>query len=132
VVGSGDEHDSRRFREVMDGIRVRCGRGRPRTRPGEVTGDSAYDTRGGRAYLGRRGIKANIPVNIRNRRRPRLGRPYRLDLEAYKRMKSSVERFFAWLTNGFIRLAIRWEMLASTFTAFIQLACITIYLRIFK
>jgi transposase len=69
-----------------------------------------------------------IPVNIRNRRRPRLGRPYRLDLETYKRMKSSVERFFAWLTNGFRRLAIRWERLASTFTAFIQLACIIIYL----
>jgi hypothetical protein len=25
--------------------------GRPRTRPGEVTGDSAYDTRDVRAYL---------------------------------------------------------------------------------
>jgi hypothetical protein len=94
-------------REVMDGIRVRCGRGRPRTRPGEVSGDSAYDTRGGRAYLRRRGIKAIIPVNIRNRRRPRHGRFYRLDLETYKRMRSSVERFFARLTNGFRRLAIR-------------------------
>jgi hypothetical protein len=60
TIGPGDEHDSRRFREVMDGIRVRCGRGRPRTRPGEVSGDSAYDTRGGRAYLRRRGIKVNI------------------------------------------------------------------------
>jgi transposase len=45
-------------------------------------------------------------------------------------MKSSVERFFAWLTNGFRRLAIRWERLASTFTGFIQLACIIIYLRV--
>jgi hypothetical protein len=41
-------------REVMDGIRVRCGRGRPRTRPGEVSGDSAYDTRETRTYLRRR------------------------------------------------------------------------------
>jgi transposase len=47
-------------------------------------------------------------------------------------MKSSVERFFAWLTNGFRRLAIRWERLASTFTAFIQLPCILIYLRVFR
>jgi transposase len=47
-------------------------------------------------------------------------------------MKSSVERFFAWLTNGFRRLAIRWEKLASTFTAFIQLACIIMYLRDFR
>jgi hypothetical protein len=82
-------------------------RGRTRTRPGEVSGDSAYDTREIRAYLRRRCIKANIPVNIRNRRRPRLGRPYRLDLEAYKRMKSSVERFFAWLTNGFRRTRLQ-------------------------
>jgi hypothetical protein len=54
-------------------------RGRPRTRPGEVAGDSAYDTRDLRAYLRRRGIKANMPVNVRNGRRPRHGRPYRLD-----------------------------------------------------
>jgi transposase len=132
VAGPGDEHDSKRFREVMEGIRVRCGGGRPRTRPGEVAGDSAYDTRDVRAYLRRRGIRANIPVNRRNRRRQRRGRPYRLDPEAYKRMKSSVERFFAWLTNGFRRLAIRWERLASTLTGFIQPACIIIYLRIFR
>jgi transposase len=116
----------------MEGIRVRYGGGRPRTRPGEVAGDSAYDTRDVRAYLRRRGIKANIPVNIRNRRRPRHGRPYRLDPEAYKQVRSSVERFFAWLTNGFRRPAIRWEKLASTFTGLIQLACIIIYLRIFR
>jgi transposase len=47
-------------------------------------------------------------------------------------MKSGVERFFAWLTNGFRRLAIRWERLTSTFTGFIQLACIIIYLRVFR
>jgi hypothetical protein len=107
-------------------------RGRPRTRPGEVIRGSAYDTRDTRAYLRRRGIRASIPVNIRNRRRPRHGRPYRLDLEKYKQMRSSVERLSAWLTSGFRRLAIRWEKLASTFTAFIQLACIIICLRIFR
>jgi hypothetical protein len=95
VVGPGDEHDSRRFREVTDGIRVKYGRGRPRTRPGEVAGDSAYDTRDTRAYLRRRGMKASILVNIRDRRRPRHGRPYRLNLETYKRVRSSVERFSA-------------------------------------
>jgi transposase len=124
VVGPRDEHDSKRFKEVMDCIRVRCGSGRPRTRPGEVTGDSAYDTRDGRAYLSRRGIKANIPVNIRNRR----GRPYRFDLEAYKRMKSSVERFFGWL-KSFRRIIIRYERLAITYRAFINIACIIIHLR---
>jgi hypothetical protein len=76
--------------------------------------------------------KGSIPVNIRNRRRPRHGRPYRLDLEAYKRLRSSVERFFTWLTNWFRRPAIRWEKPASTLTGLIQLACIMIYLRVFR
>jgi hypothetical protein len=111
----------------MDGIRVKYGRGRSGTRPGEAAGGSAHDTR---AYLRRRGIKASIPVNIRNRRRH--GRPYRFDLEAYKRMRSSVERFFTWLTKGFRRLAIRWGRPASTFTGFIQPACIIIYLKGFQ
>jgi len=56
----------------------------------------------------------NIPVNPRNRQKPKRGRPYRLNTEAYKRMRSSVERFFAWLTGGFRRLALRWERLANT------------------
>jgi len=55
-----------------------------------------------------------------------------VDSTTLSSIKSSMERFFAWLTNGFRRLAIRWERLASTFTAFIQLACIIIYLRVFR
>jgi len=34
VVGPGDEHDSRRFFDVVDGIRVGYGVGRPVCRPG--------------------------------------------------------------------------------------------------
>jgi transposase len=61
-----------------------------------------------------------------------MGKPYRLNPEAYKRIRSDVERFFAWLTSGFRRLAIRWERLASTLTGLIQLACVIIYLRVFR
>jgi transposase len=69
---------------------------------------------------------------IRNKRRPRILGTYRLDVKAYKRMRSNIERFFAWQTNGFRRLAIRWKRLASTFTALIQLACVIIYLTFFR
>ncbi|MEM2498443.1 MAG: transposase, partial [Candidatus Nezhaarchaeales archaeon] len=82
----------------------------------------AYDTEDVRTYLKRRGIKANIPVNPRNRRKPRHGRPYRLDREAYKHMRSSVKRLSAWLRGGFRRLVLRWERLTSTFLGFIQIA----------
>lgn len=131
AVGSGDEHESRRFREVMDGVRAKHGVGRPRSRPVEVHADSAYNTREIRGCLRRRGIRANIPVNQRNRRKPKRGRPYRLNKEAYKRVRSSVERFFAWL-KSFRRITIRYERLKTTFTALIQIACILIHLRVLQ
>lgn len=51
------------------------GPGRPRTRPDRVLADNAYSSKGNRAYLVRRGIRATIPVKAdqaANRRR--LGR----------------------------------------------------------
>jgi hypothetical protein len=54
--------------EKYGGNKSQVWQGKPRTRPGEVAGGSAYDTR---AYLRRMGIKASIPVNVRNRCRPR-------------------------------------------------------------
>jgi len=61
-----------------------------------------------------------------------IGRPYRLKKEAYKRMRSAAERFFAWLTGGFRRPALRWERLTSTFLGFIQLASVIIYWRVLR
>jgi len=55
VIGPGDEHDSKRFNEVIDSIRVKHGIGRPRTRPKEIHADSACDTKEIRSYLKRRG-----------------------------------------------------------------------------
>jgi transposase len=131
TVGPGDERGSRRFIDVMEGIRVKRGVGRPRGRPGEVHADSAYDTREIRTHPRRRGIKANIPVNRRSRRRPRRGRPYRLGKETYKRMRSSVERLFSWL-KSFRRITIRHERLRTTFIALIQIACILIHLKVLQ
>lgn len=79
---------------------MKHGKGRPRTRPEEATGDTTYDTEDVRTYLKRRGIKVNTHLNPRNKHKLKLGRPYRLDREAYKHMRSSVERFSAWLRGG--------------------------------
>ncbi len=112
-------------------MKVKHGRGRSRSRPKEVTVDSAYDAKEIRDYLKRRGVKANIDVDPRNRRKPKHGRPYRLDKKSYKSMRSAVERFFAWI-KAFRRLSIRYERLASKFLVFIQIACIIIYLRVLQ
>jgi len=67
-------------------------------------------------------IEANIPVNPRNCRRPK---PYNVEL--YRRVRSAVERFFGWI-KAFRRIVIRYERLAITYKAFINIACIIIHL----
>ena len=120
-----------RLTEVVDGIKVKHSIGRPVRRPRELYADSAYDSNRVRAYLRDRDIKANIPLNPRSRRKPRRGRPYRFDEEGYKHLRSAVERFFAWL-KSLKRITIRYERLVSTFLAFIQVACILIYMRVLQ
>ena len=85
TVGLGNEHDSRRLQELVDGLS-----GRPR----KLYADAAYDTEPIRSYLSSIGIGPNIPLNPRNGRKPR---PYNVGL--YKRMRSAVERFFGWLKS---------------------------------
>jgi transposase len=92
-------------------------------RPRELYADAAYDTESIRRGLESMGIEPNIPVNPRNGRRPR---PYNLEL--YRRMRSAVERFFGWI-KSFRRIVIRYERLAVTYGAFINIACIMIHLR---
>jgi IS5 family transposase len=54
AIGPGNEHDSRRLQELVDGLS-----GRPR----ELYADAAYDTESIRSYLSSMGIEPNIPVN---------------------------------------------------------------------
>ena len=68
-------------------------------------------------------VEANIPVDPRNGRKPK---QYKFKL--YKRMRSAVERFYGWL-KSFRRVTIRYERLAITYKAFINMACIIIHLR---
>ena len=114
VIGPGDEHDSRRLPELVEGLEHK---------PKEVYADAAYDTEEIRRRLSSIGIEPNIPVNPR---RGRKDRPY--NVEVYKRMRSAVERFFGWL-KSFRRIVIRYDRLVEMYKAFVILACIMILLR---
>ena len=105
----------------MESIRVKTN-GRPRTRPLERLADSAYDTVVIRKYLRLRAIKSNIPINIRNRKYPKRGRPTRLEYELYRK-RGTIERFFAWLKMGFRKIASRYERLNVVFKGLIDIAC---------
>jgi transposase len=126
VLSPGNEHDSRRFVEVLAEIRIGKGIGRPISRPFEVLADAAYDNNEIRLYLRRRGIKSNIPCNKRNLKTSRRGRPTRFDQQSYRK-RGSIERFFGWLKSGFRRLATRYERLNTCFMGLIYLACFLIY-----
>ena len=128
VTGPGNEHDSKRFVEVLGMVRIGIERGRPRSRPEEVDADSAYDNKKLRGYLNQRGIKANIPSNDRNRKNPKRGRPFRFNGESYKN-RGSIERFFGWIKMGFRRIAVSYERLNTCFIAMINISCFLIYWR---
>jgi transposase len=114
AIGPGNEHDSKKLQELVDGLS-----GRPR----ELYADAVYDTENIRRGLESIGIEPNIPVNPRNGRRPR---PYNIEL--YRRMRSAVERFLGWI-KSFRRTIIRYEKLESTYKAQTTIASITIHLR---
>lgn len=96
VLTEGQAADSPQFIPVLRKVRVRGPVGRPRTRPDAVAGDKAYSSRGNRAHLRKRHIKAVIPekrdqaVN-RKKKSNRGGRPVGHDAELYKE-RNTVER----------------------------------------
>ena len=128
MLSPGNEHDSKRFVEVLERIQIRRSVGRPRSRPAEVLADAAYDSEAIRSYLRRRGIKSNIYCNKRNQKDPQRGRPKRFDKQSYRR-RGSVERFFGWLKSSFRRIATRYERLNVCFMGLVYLACFLIYWR---
>jgi transposase len=120
-IASGKAHDNQYFVQVMENIKVKTNR-RPRTRPLEVLADSAYDERSIRKYLKSRAIKSNIPVNSRNQKYPKRGRPARFEYESYRK-RGTIERFFAWLKMGFRKIASRYERLNVVFKGLLDIAC---------
>lgn len=96
----------------------RWGGGRARTRPVSLAADKAYSSRGNRALLRGRGIRAVIPEPAdqqahRRRRGSAGGRPVSHDRTAY-RGRNVVERCFA-AFKQWRGLATRYDKLAVVF-----------------
>jgi transposase len=128
----GQAGDSPMLRPLLAHLAVhRIGPGRPRTRPDALLGDKAYSSRGTRAMLRARGVRAVIPqpsdqIANRQRRGRAGGRPPAFDPAAYKG-RNVIERSFndhkQW--RG---LATRYDKLATVYRGGVVLRAITIWL----
>jgi transposase len=90
--------------------------------------DKAYDSKEIRDYNRNRGIITNVPVNNRNRKNPKIGRPFRLNKEEYAR-RNVVERFFSWI-EAFKKIYPRYERLEKSYLGLVQLASSIILWRV--
>ncbi|MBQ0850370.1 IS5 family transposase [Streptomyces sp. BH-SS-21] len=133
LTSPGQRGDSPMLVPVLETVHIRRrGPGRPRRRPDRVRGDKAYSSRGNRAYLRRRGIKATIAepndqqANRRNRGRAG-GRPPALDKAQYRR-RSAVERCVSkW--KQFRAVASRYDKRDYIFNGTLTITAIVIWLR---
>ena len=128
----GQAGDSTMLKPLLAQLAVRrLGPGRPRTRPVAVIADKAYSSRGNRAMLRERGIKAVIAqpsdqIAHRVRRGSTGGRPPAFDALAYKR-RNVIERSF----NDYKQwrgIATRYDKLATVYRGAVVLRAITIWL----
>jgi len=118
VLTAGQCHEAPLVPALLgQGAVARSSRGRPRTRPDQVVGDTGYTGQPVRAYLRRRGIGAVIP-----RRRTEARRGVRFDRAAY-RERNTIERTINRLKQH-RAIATRYEKLATTYHALLTIACI--------
>jgi transposase len=117
-----NRNDTTLYISTLKNFRIKRPMGRPVNRPFKVTADGAYDTAEIRKYNRRRGIKSNIPVNKRNRKKKKKGRPIKVDSEEYKE-KSVVERFFSWIESC-KKVYPRYEIKETSYLGVVILAAI--------
>ena len=121
VLTAGHRHEQTAFRALMrQGEVKRSGRGRPKLRPRVIVGDRGYTGRPVRNDLRRHGISALIP-QLKTEKTLRL-----MDWALY-RERNVVERLVGHLTE-YRQIATRYDKLAASYLAFVQLAAIRMWL----
>ncbi len=116
TISAGQAHESKRMAATLEAVRLRGGKGRPRTRPKKLADDKGYRYPAIRAYLRRRGIVPVIPTRQDQRTNPRFDK-------ATYRQRNVIERCVGWLKEN-RQLATRHAKLAVNYLATVKLAMI--------
>ncbi|MGC5004745.1 IS5 family transposase [Streptomyces sp. DT203] len=132
VLTAGQAADSPQFIPVLKKVRVRGPVGRPRTRPDAVAGDKPYSSRGNRAHLRKRRIKAVIPEKRDqaanwHKKGSRGGRPVSHDADLYKE-RNTVERLINKL-KAWRGIATRYDKTPDSYLAGLHLRASMIWIK---
>ena len=92
-----------------------------------VYADKVYDAKYIRMYLWDRNIACCIPYKINSKFILQNN-----DYKHYNKTRFVVERFFAWLKNGFHRTRTRYERTAENYLAFVNPASFLMYCRVLR
>ncbi len=123
VTGPANVHDSTRFIDVMESISDFVGNGSIKQII-SCFADKGYDSTAIREYLKNREIVSRIPFR-KNGKSPKIK-----SYKKYNAVRYVVERFFAWLKNGFHRTRIRYEKNCDNYLGFVYQASIVMYWRV--
>ena len=126
VMGPANQHDSARFVDVMDGISQYLDE-RSIRKIARCQADKGYDAEFIRKYLTKRKISDCIPYRKNSKTQQQNDNT---EQYLYGKTRYVVERFFAWLKNGFHRTRIRYEKNAQNYLAFVIISSIMMYWRV--
>jgi transposase len=124
----GQRQECEMLEPVLEAVRIRLPRGRPRQRPAVLAGDKAYSFPRLRRWLRARHVRAVIPErrDQRERRARRPGRRLQFDRATY-RERNVIERAVGWLKER-RRIATRYEKLAIQYLAMLYVGLVEKYL----
>ena len=119
-------HDSTKFIDVMESISEYLDYSMMEEIV-SVYADKGYDAKFIRNYLRCNGIGCCIPY--KNNSKFIVSKKIQNN---YNKTRFVIERFFAWLKNGFHRTRIRYEIIAENYLGFINIASFLMYCRVLR
>ena len=126
LLSSANIHDSTKFIDVMENISEYLDKNTINEIV-TVYADKGYDAKYIRMYLRNNGISCCIPYK-KNSKFIVQNNSY----NHYNKTRFVVERFFAWLKNGFHRTRIRYKRNAENYLGLINIASFLMYCRVLR
>lgn len=128
VTAPGNRNESPLLREALPRLSAMAHAVGAHLQGSTLSLDGVYDCRENRKAIFNRGMRPNIPENVRNRKQNKRGRKRHFDQAIFEERFRTIERVFAW-EDTFRRLLLRFERISQVHYALKTLAYTMINLR---